>query len=194
MLIAAKLEGDGHDVYSVSLKGKADARYWGEAYLSDAKNKGDADLYLKDLQKWVEVKISKSYTSPQAKTSKRWRPYFLWSWNHSSIVKAAKNARFQYLVLIGINSLDPYLGKPEDFLYWVLTQEEALQIETLGDEEREKGRWFFLVDDPNKIDDERKHPWWLPDDFWKKQFRQCTQWSANSSIRVSYKEKWTKIW
>lgn len=193
MIVAAKLEHDGHDVYSHSLRRKADREYWKEAYMPEAKKKGKADLYVKDLQKWVEVKISKSYASPQGTSYSTKRPFFLWTWNHLSIRDAAKKGKFEFLVLIGINSLYNYLGKPEDFFYWILNREEALQIESLGVKEREKGLWFYLADDPDKIKDLREIRWAVPIDFHKKQYRQCKRWSKNPDIRVTYEQEWIKI-
>jgi len=197
MIVASKLEEEGHDVYSVSLKGKADAGYWNEAYLPEAKNKGDADLYVKDLQRWVEVKISKSYTSPEGKTYDTKRPFFLWTWNHLSIREAAKNGKFDFLVLVGLNSLSNYLGKPEDLFYWIFNREEASLIESEGDIEWEKKWWFFLIDEPDIVIDKSQMPWWVPigpkAPFFEKQFRQCKEWSRSHNIRVTYKEKWTKI-
>jgi len=159
MIIAAKLEEDGYDVYSVSLKGKAGARYWREAYLPGAKNVGKADLYVKDLQKWVEVKISRSYTSPEGKTYEKKRLFFLWTWNHLSIRRAADNGKFDFLVLVGINSLDNYVGRPEDLFYWILNREEASRIESEGGTAWEKNWWFFMVDEPDKVTDISQLPW-----------------------------------
>jgi len=198
MVVAAKLEEDAHDVYSVSLRRKADARYWIEAYSEDAKNVGDSDLYIKDLKKWVEVKISRSYTSPGGKRYNTKRPYFLWTWNHLSIKESAKNGNFDFLVLVGINSLSNCLGRPEDFYYWVLNQEEALQIESENDIDWEKNRWFFLTDEPDRIIDRSQMPWYVvPTDshapFFERQFEQCKEWSKNPNLRVTYKGRWTKI-
>ena len=207
MIVAAKLEGDGHSIYSYSLKGKADHKYWMEAYLPGAIDIGKAELYAKDLQKWVEVKISKSYTSPKAKKQTNRKPFFLWTWNHLSIRKAADAGNFDFLILVGIDSLDNYLGKPENFCYCILSREKALRIETLGDQEYEKNLWFYLADEPDKITDINDIPWAWPlefpvepsdnrfklYDFHKRQFKQCQEWSKDPSMRVTYQEKWTKI-
>lgn len=196
MIVAAKLEGEGHDVYSVSLRRKADAGYWSEAYTEEARLNGNSDLYIKDLQKWVEVKISRSYTSPEGKTYNKRRPYFLWSWNHLSIRESAKNGNFDFLVLIGINSLSNYLGRPEDFFYWILNREEASRIESEGDVDWEKKWWFFLTDDPDKMIGSNQLPWTVfgpKAPFFGKQLKQCKEWSKDPNMRATYKERWAKI-
>jgi hypothetical protein len=207
MVVAAKLESEGHNIYGYSLKGKADQNYWMEAYGPEAASMGKADLYAKDLRKWVEVKISKSYTSPKAETKASRRHFFLWTWNHLAIRKAADIGNFDFLVLVGIDSLHNYFGDPKTLCYWILSREEALKIETLNNQEWEKNLWFYLVDDPGKIRNMNDIPWAWPleypvepsdnrfklYDFHKRQFKQCQDWSRNPSIRVDYQEKWSKI-
>lgn len=198
MVVAEKLEKDGHDVYSPGLKGYADPVYWEEALTPQALSVGRADLYLRDLEQWVEVKISKANTSPEGERYNKRRSFFLWTWNHLKIRENADNNCFTFLVLVGIPCLNNYLAKPESLSYWVLDWQEASQIDIMGDEDFERRNWFYLADDPKKIGGIEEIPWSYQVDeerrtFARRQYERCRDWSTNPNFRVTYNEKWAKI-